>query len=324
MKADNQQPIPANPAGTTYCGRFAPSPTGPLHFGSLIAAMGSYLQARQQGGNWLVRMEDLDPPRQIAGAIGVILRTLERYGFEWDGPVLHQSSRHEAYLDTLEQLRRDGRSYRCNCSRKQISEESQRRNLPGGVYPGNCRTATISEHQHHAIRLHTFHEEISFIDAVQGRFAQQIDTQVGDFVLRRADGLFAYQLAVVVDDAYQGITEVVRGSDLLDNTPRQIALQQALGLASPRYLHLPVVLNEQGQKLSKQSFAPALDDENPLPALWHGLAFLGQRPILELLEGDLNTLWHWAVENWHSDNIPRTLGAHWQGSMANLKQPRAK
>jgi glutamyl-Q tRNA(Asp) synthetase len=291
-----------------YRGRFAPSPTGPLHFGSLVAAIGSYLQARSGGGEWLVRMEDLDPPREITGAADAILRTLEAYGFEWDGEIRYQSRYSEAYMEALEQLRREGRSYRCGCSRKQIMAESQRQGLAPGVYPGTCRTAAIGEQQRHAIRLLLPEGVIGFDDAVQGHFSQRLENEVGDFVLRRADALFAYQLAVVVDDADQGITEVVRGSDLLDNTPRQIVLQQALGLQTPDYLHLPVVLNAHGQKLSKQTYAPAVDNSSPLPALWQGLDFLGQRPITELLEGDLSAVWQWAVENWHSDHIPRTLG----------------
>jgi len=296
---------------TDYRGRFAPSPTGPLHFGSLIAAIGSYLQARKQGGSWLVRMEDLDPPREVSGASDAILRTLEHYGFEWDGPVRYQSTRHEVYLDALEQLQDAGLSYRCNCSRKQITEKAHQLELPPGVYSGSCRHARVSKHQQHAIRLLCPTGETRFNDEIQGPISQRLESEVGDFVLRRADGLFAYQLAVVVDDADQGISEVVRGSDLLDNTPRQIALQQALGITTPGYLHLPVVLNTQGQKLSKQTLAPALDDKNPLPALWYGLKFLGQQPIKELLDGDLDELWHWARENWNSQYIPRTLSAKW-------------
>ncbi len=292
-----------------YRGRFAPSPTGPLHFGSLIAAIGSALQARSQGGEWLVRIEDLDPPREMPGAADAILHTLERYGFEWDGPVIYQSQRHEAYLDALSQLRREGRSYSCRCSRKQIAAEAQRLGLPAWVYPGSCRSTAINNEHHHATRLLLPEGEMGFTDPVQGLFSQQLQREVGDFVLRRADGLFAYQLAVVVDDVEQGITEVVRGSDLLDNTPRQIALQQALELTTPRYLHLPVVLNAEGQKLSKQNHAPALDDDSPLPALWQALAFLGQRPDSALLEGDLDSLWRWAVDNWHSEDIPRKLSA---------------
>jgi len=300
--------MPINLVPETYRGRFAPSPTGPLHIGSLIAAIGSYLQARSQGGEWLVRMEDLDPPREVPGAADAILHTLECYGFEWDGPVLYQSQRTEAYLETLAQLRHEGHSYRCGCSRKAIAEAGERLGLPAGVYPGSCRNRHIAERQRHAIRLLLPEGEIDFVDGIQGRYGQRLEREVGDFVLRRADGLFAYQLAVVVDDAYQGITEVVRGSDLLDNTPRQIALQQVLGLPTPHYRHLPVVVNAQGQKLSKQTFAPALDDDNPLPALWLGLEFLGQRPIPELMEGEIDSLWRWAMDNWNSETIPRTLG----------------
>jgi glutamyl-Q tRNA(Asp) synthetase len=309
--------MPATTTEPPYRGRFAPSPTGPLHFGSLIAAIGSYLQARSQGGLWLLRMEDLDPPREPPGAADAILRTLEHYGFEWDGSVLYQSRRHEAYLDALRQLRREGQSYRCNCSRKQISEKGQRLGLPAGVYPGSCRTAAIGERQPHAIRLLVPEGVIGFDDGIQGPFAQQLEQEVGDVVLRRADGLFAYQLAVVVDDAFQGITEVVRGSDLLDNTPRQIALQRALGLPTPGYLHLPVALNARGEKLSKQTFAPALDGSRPLPALWQGLDFLGQQPPPELLQGDLDSLWCWAVEHWHRESIPRKLGYPLNGTLGS-------
>ena len=198
-------------------------------------------------------------------------------------------------------------SYRCSCSRKQTNEQARELGLSPGVYPGSCRNAKIGERQRHAVRLLLPDGEMGFEDAVQGNFSQHLQREVGDFVLHRADGLFAYQLAVVVDDADQGITEVVRGSDLLDNTPRQIALQQALGLPTPDYLHLPIVVNAQGQKLSKQTFATALDNGNPLPALYQGLAFLGQQPPRELLEGELASLWQWAVQHWNSDLIPRKL-----------------
>ncbi len=303
------------PSQAHYRGRFAPSPTGPLHFGSLIAAIGSYLQAKSHSGEWLVRIEDIDPPREIPGASDSILRTLDAYGFEWDGEVCYQSHRSDAYLAALEQLHHEGRTYHCDCSRKQISERGRQLGLPVGVYPGSCRGTTVSRHQRHAIRLLVPDGTIGFEDAIQGHFSQRLEREVGDFVLRRADGLFAYQLAVVVDDASQGITEVVRGSDLLDNTPRQIALQQALGLATPHYLHLPVVLNAQGQKLSKQTFAPALDEASALLSLWHGLRFLGQQPIEELLEGDLHALWKWARENWNSNRIPRKLSVPLQEGM---------
>lgn len=290
-----------------YRGRFAPSPTGPLHFGSLVAALGSYLEARHHGGEWLVRMEDLDPPREVAGASRLILETLERLGFEWDGQVWFQSRRHEAYLEVLDRLYHDRLTYRCACSRKMIAERIQQLGLPPGVYPGSCRNNSASPHQQHAIRVLTEGQKVSFDDALQGTVSQDVEREVGDFVLRRADGLFAYQLAVVVDDAEQGITHVVRGSDLLDSTPRQIALQRLLGYPTPKYLHLPVAVNAEGQKLSKQTFAPAVNADDPLPALVTALRFLGQNPPPELLEGDLDSFWRWAVTNWQADALPRKL-----------------
>lgn len=290
-----------------YIGRFAPSPTGPLHFGSLVAALGSYLQARHRGGQWLVRIEDLDPPREVAGASDAILATLEHYGFEWDGEVWYQSRRHATYLEVLDELARNGLSYRCDCSRKQVAEQQQRLGLPAGVYPGTCRTERIGLHTRHAIRVNSEGQHVAFLDGIQGNIVQDVEHEVGDFVLRRADGFFAYQLAVVVDDAAQGITEIVRGSDLLDSTARQIALQRLLGYPTPAYRHLPVAVNERGQKLSKQTHAPALAADNPLPSLWLALDFLGQQPPQELLEGDLAAFWRWAIDNWQAQAIPRRL-----------------
>jgi glutamyl-Q tRNA(Asp) synthetase len=290
-----------------YRGRFAPSPTGPLHFGSLVAALGSYLQARHRGGEWLVRIEDLDPPREVAGASDHILLTLERYGFEWDGGVWYQSRRHEIYLEVLEALAREGLSYRCGCSRKQVAEQQQRLGLPAGVYPASCRGNQASRHSRHAIRVNTEGQRVAFLDGVQGPIEQDVEHEVGDFVLRRADGFFAYQLAVVVDDAAQGITEIVRGSDLLGSTARQIALQRLLGYPTPDYQHLPVAVNDQGQKLSKQTYAPALAPDTPLPALWQALRFLGQNPPPELLEGELGSLWKWALGHWRQEKIPHRL-----------------
>lgn len=290
-----------------YRGRFAPSPTGPLHFGSLIAALSSYLEARRHDGEWLVRIEDLDPPREVAGASTLILQTLERYGFEWAGEVWYQSRRHEAYLAALDALAQDGLSYRCGCSRKQVQEQQQRLGLAAGIYPGTCRSRPASRHQQHAIRLLTEGQRVSFVDGIQGLIAEDVEHEVGDFVLRRADDLFAYQLAVVVDDAAQGITDVVRGSDLLSSTARQIVLQRVLGYPQPSYQHLPVAVNAAGQKLSKQTYAPALDMTNPLPILWRALRFLGQNPPPEILEGELASLWQWAVAHWHPEQIPRRL-----------------
>jgi glutamyl-Q tRNA(Asp) synthetase len=247
-----------------YRGRFAPSPTGPLHFGSLVAALGSYLDAKAHGGEWLVRIEDLDTPRNVPGAADDILRTLERFGLEWDGPVLYQSSRLEAYEAVLEDLRRRHLVFPCGCSRKDV----------GDRYPGTCRHGIRGRLDTPSWRFHVSDEIIRFDDRRLGPQQQNVQEYVGDFVLRRADGLFAYQLAVVVDDAFQGVTDVVRGEDLLDSTARQILLQRALDLPQPRYLHLPVVLNEAGQKLSKQTGAAALDPDRAEELLTKARALL--------------------------------------------------
>lgn len=297
----------------TYIGRFAPSPTGPLHFGSLVAALGSYLQARHRCGDWLVRIEDLDPPREVTGASELILTTLERYGFEWDGDIWYQSHRHAIYLEVLDELAHHGLSYRCGCSRRQVNEQRQYLGLPVGVYPATCRTNQAGSHSRHAIRLNTEGQRVNFVDGIQGQIEQDVEHQVGDFVLRRADGLFAYQLAVVVDDAAQGITEIVRGSDLLDSTARQIVLQRLLGYPTPDYYHLPVAVNQHGQKLSKQTFATPLPSDNPLTMLWQALSFLGQQPPRELLDGELGSFWQWAIVNWRTSAIPRTLAIPYTG-----------
>ncbi len=285
----------------SYIGRFAPSPTGPLHFGSLISAVGSYLQARKAGGKWLVRMEDLDLPRVVPGAADGILATLESFGLHWDGEVLFQSSRFRAYASALERLEKH--IYPCGCSRTEIRRRAGGR----AVYPGTCRAGLPPGKNPRALRLSTRGRQITFRDALQGIRHQDLEREVGDFVIRRADGLFAYQLAVVVDDAEQGITEVVRGSDLLDSTPRQILLQQLLGYPEPHYVHLPVAVNADGQKLSKQTHAPPLERGNPLPSLWRALHFLGQQPPRELLEGGLDDFWKWAVRHWELEKVPRTL-----------------
>lgn len=287
-----------------YTGRFAPSPTGPLHFGSLLAALASFLEARCRNGQWLVRMEDIDPPREVAGAADLILRTLERYGFEWDGAVMFQSRRDEAYRAALEELRRKGALYACRCSRRETLEAAAALSLAPGVYPGTCRSADHTLTGPGALRVRTEGAAVAFTDRLQGPQRQDVEREVGDFVVRRADGLWAYQLAVVVDDAAQGITDIVRGSDLLESTPRQIHLQHLLGLPTPGYLHLPVAVNAAGEKLSKQTYAPALPMDDPLPPLWQALAFLGQRPPTELLEGEVAALWRWAAAHWDARAIP--------------------
>ena len=253
---------------TAYRGRFAPSPTGPLHAGSLVAALASWLDARAAGGTWIVRIEDLDPPREVAGAGDEILRQLAACGLESDEPVRLQSRRTDAYDQAFRRLADAGLVYGCACSRKDVEAAvAARPGWPAGVYPGTCSGTTVAPASVRAWRLRVPDATVSFVDRAVGPYAQSLAREVGDFVIRRADGLWAYQLAVVVDDADQRITDVVRGADLLDNTPRQIHLQRALGLPALRYLHVPVVVNERGEKLSKQTYAPPLDRHAPLPAL---------------------------------------------------------
>ena len=289
-----------------YRGRFAPSPTGPLHFGSLVAAVGSYLDARAHGGEWLVRMEDVDAPRNVPGAAEDILHTLELFGFAWDGPVLYQSARLEAYRSELERLCRNGLAYGCACSRKEIADSASRPAIDGGLaYPGTCRNGLPADRTARAWRLRVSTEPVGFDDRLQGHVEQQLERDVGDFVLLRADGLFAYQLAVTVDDEFQGITDIVRGADLLASTPRQIWLQRCLGYATPRYAHLPVAANAAGEKLSKQTRAPALDKARAAAELVGALAFLGQVVPVELTRATVNDVWAWAVEHWSFDRVPR-------------------
>lgn len=292
-----------------YRGRFAPSPSGPLHFGSLVAAVGSYLEAYRHRGEWLVRMEDVDQPRTVPGAADRILHTLEAYGFAWDGPVLYQSRRLEAYAEALEWLRRGGDAYPCGCSRKEISVSGNGRSIDGApLYPGTCRNGLAPGRQPRAWRLRVPEQALGFNDAVQGAVSQCLAREVGDFVLLRADGQYAYQLAVVADDAAQGVTHVVRGADLLDSTARQIWLQERLGVPSLAYAHLPVATNTRGEKLSKQTRAPALDDGRPVPSLWAALDFLGQQPPSALEQASLDELWAWAREHWDLARVPHRRG----------------
>jgi len=289
-----------------YRGRFAPSPTGPLHFGSLVAALGSCLDARTQGGEWLLRMEDVDTPRNVPGAADSILATLEAFGFAWDGPVLWQSSRLAAYAAALVDLKAAGMVYGCACSRKEIADSATSAAVDGGlVYPGTCRAGLGEGRQRRAWRLRVGRGEIAFTDRLQGALSQQLQRDVGDFVLRRADGLFAYQLAVVVDDHFQGITDIVRGADLLASTPRQIWLQDCLGYATPVYAHLPVASNAAGEKLSKQTLAAPLDPRQAGRSLVQALRFLGQAVPDELLAAPVAEVWCWARENWSFADIPR-------------------
>lgn len=291
-----------------YRGRFAPSPTGPLHFGSLVAAVGSYLQARAKRGEWLIRIEDIDPPREVSGATDQILFALEGFGLEWDGEPLYQSQRFERYQEHLTQLLDDRLAYPCDCSRRVAQARSIALGLPDGRYNGRCRAAPPARKGAVAIRLLTDDRLLTLNDPLQGALSQRVESEVGDFVLRRADGLYAYQLAVVIDDAAQAISEVVRGSDLFDSTPRQMLLQQQLGLATPDYLHLPVVLNGEGQKLSKQNLAPPLDPRQPAEPLWQALAFLGQSPPIDLRAAPPREQLAWATFHWRIEAIPRARG----------------
>lgn len=287
-----------------YRGRFAPSPSGALHFGSLVAALASYLEARNHDGSWLVRIEDVDPPRVVAGAGDRILRSLEAHGFEWDGPVLHQSGRRDAYRAALADLRRLDLVYPCTCSRKDILARAGR-GVDGPVYPGTCRAAG-SVHGPVAWRYRTPPGPIRFEDRQQGLVQCDVAAECGDFVLRRADDVFTYQLAVVVDDAEQGISDVVRGADLLTSTPRQIALQQSLALPTPGYLHLPVALDAQGGKLSKQTLAAPIDDARPTLGLLAAAAFLAIPLPRGLLHRD--EFWPAALAAWSRRALPPIRG----------------
>lgn len=289
---------------TSYRGRFAPSPSGPLHFGSLVAAVTSYLEARSRNGTWLVRMEDLDRPRVVRGAADDILRTLEACGMGWDGGVVYQSRRIDAYHRALHELRRRGALYPCACSRREIVD-SAITGIEGYVYPGTCREGTPESRRARSWRVRTSGARIAFDDGIQSHVEQDIEAQIGDFVLYRADGIYAYQLAVVVDDAEQGITDVVRGADLIDSTPRQIFLQQLLRLPSPRYAHAPVAVNARGEKLSKQTHAQAIPRHDPAPMLHTALEFLGQSPPAALARATTRELWSWAIPNWRIDLVPR-------------------
>jgi len=291
-----------------YRGRFAPSPTGPLHFGSLVAAAGSFLEARTRRGEWLVRMEDLDPPRVAAGAADAILRTLEAFGLDWDGQVLHQSARNDAYHCALHRLRGLRLVYPCACSRREIAD-SAIAGTEGPAYPGTCRGGIAAGRGARALRLDTSGAAVAFEDALQGQITCQLERESGDFVLYRSDGVYAYQLAVVVDDAEQGVTDVVRGADLLASTPRQIYIQRLLGLPQPRYAHLPVAVNELGEKLSKQTLALPADAAQPLPTLMAALSFLGQQPPCGFERATVKELWAWAIENWRLDRVPRVMTA---------------
>ncbi len=282
----------------TPTGRFAPSPTGELHFGSLVAAVGSFLQARHQGGRWLVRIEDLDPPREVPGSAERILADLRRFDMTPDGEVVRQSSRQAAFDEALARLASRGLLFPCACTRSE---------LPPGPYPGTCRNGLPAGREGRSLRVRTPDQPIVLHDAVQGEVTENLSETCGDFVVRRADGLVAYQLAVVVDDAWQGVTEVVRGADLLSSTPRQRYLQRVLDLPSPSYMHLPVVRDAEGHKLGKRHGADPVAQQAPLKALGAALSFLGHAPPAH---GSLQERWNWALAHWNPERIPRSGATH--------------
>ncbi len=317
-----------------YCGRFAPSPTGLLHFGSLAAAVGSFLDAKHNHGTWLVRMEDLDTPRCVAGAADDILRTLAAFGLHSDKPVLYQSQRTAAYEEVLQQLQTIGAVYPCCCTRREIAD-SALHGIDGQIYPSTCRNGIPTGREGGAWRVRTDNNilsplagekprergnfesnapspqpspikgegVLSFNDTLQGHISQHLENEIGDFVVKRADGLFSYQLAVVVDDAFQGITHIVRGADLLHSTPRQIYLQRLLGLTTPHYMHLPIAVNAQSEKLSKQTLAAPAGTDNVIATLVSVLDFLQQQPLAELREGSVEEVLNWAVANWRLEQL---------------------
>jgi glutamyl-Q tRNA(Asp) synthetase len=292
-----------NPKNQSYIGRFAPSPTGPLHFGSLVSALASYLDAHHNQGKWLVRIEDLDPPREQAGAAEAILRCLENHGLEWDDTPVNQSQRWDLYEDYLNRLREQGLIYACDCTRQDLQSM-------GGIYNGRCRERSIHPNEPHALRLKLYdlpagssrRDDLIFTDLIQGEQTQNLRSQAGDQIVKRKDGFYAYQLAVVVDDLEQVITHVIRGSDLLDVTARQIFLFKLLNAPAPAFGHVTLASQANGQKLSKQNLAPALEPKDVAENLWRALAFLNQNPPKELW-GATSELLSWAKLHWRRASI---------------------
>ena len=285
--------------GNGYVGRFAPSPTGPLHFGSLLAACASYLEARQRSGQWLLRIEDIDPPREQPGAADNIIRALEHFGFEWDGPVHYQSDSHEQHLEALAFLESRQLTYRCGCSRKDLADAPV--GPLGIIYPGICRSGSSASE--YAVRVRVDDEVVTFDDRLQGRQAQSMQVESGDFIIHRRDKLIAYHLAVVVDDHLHGVNDIVRGIDLMDSTPRQIWLQRLLGYPTPTYAHIPVAVHADGDKLSKLTGARELDVDKAPATLTRALDVLNLKPPSDLSRATLPEIWKWAMEHWDIDRL---------------------
>ena len=294
MNADSRSASPC------ACGRFAPSPTGPLHFGSLVAALGSFLNVRRHGGRWLVRIEDLDTPRNVPGGTDSILRDLERLALLWDGDVMRQATRTDAHAQALDALAQRGRTFECACSR---------RDLAGGVYRGTCREGLPPGREARSVRFRVDGDRLEFEDRIQGPMSQDLRHEVGDFVVLRADRIVAYHLAVVVDDAAQCVSEVVRGCDLLESTPRQILIQRALGLPTPVYAHLPIATGANDRKLSKHNLARPVASRPAGEVLVDALAFLGQNPPRDLARASAAEVVAWAVTCWDPARVPRRRSA---------------
>ena len=289
-----------------YIGRFAPSPTGPLHFGSLVCALASFLDARHQAGRWLVRVEDIDPPREISGSTATILQQLTDHGMIWDGELLYQSTRTAAYRDAINYLQNSAAAYNCDCPRQRIT-------ALGGIYDGYCRDRQVIDNA--AVRLQVPAESaatVGFRDLIMGDYSHNLSAEAGDFVIQRRDGLFSYQLAVTVDDQFQNISHIIRGADLIDSTPRQIYLQNCLGYFSGTtapitYGHLPMATNAEGQKLSKQNHAAALIVGEESQNLWLALEWLQQQPPAELKYESVAGILDWAIANWTMNSIPKQI-----------------
>jgi len=287
-----------------YRGRFAPTPSGPLHFGSMIAAIGSYCDARAHGGDWHVRIDDIDTPRVVSGCADDILRTLEQFALEWDGYPVYESHNIDAYHSALHTLRVTGSLFACACSRQEVARSSII-GIDGPIYPGTCRDGLPPGRSGRALRLRVNEgTTITFDDLLQGQISQDLATAVGDFVIYRADGIFSYHLTCAVGDAHQQVTHIVRGADLVDSTPRQVHLQHLLHLATPAYLHLPVATNARGEKLSKQTHAAPVDAAQAAPTIYAVLRFLGQQPPQEMVRWSAVDAMQWAVSAWRRDNVP--------------------
>ncbi len=286
-----------------YRGRFAPSPSGPLHFGSLLAATASYLQARQQQGEWWLRIEDIDPPREVKGASQQIIDTLALYGFEWDN-LTYQSQRLALYQGYLEKLQQASLTYPCACSRKEIQQFNAQQSKPAGLYPGTCRSG-LNGKMARSIRIKITAPIQTLHDTIQGSQTSDLSRTTGDFILKRADGLFSYQLAVAIDDSTQGMTQIVRGYDLHASSFCQQYIQQVLGLDSPDYAHIPVAVTPDGIKLSKQSAAQDIATQPPRQVLWQALTILGQQPPANLKTQSLKHLWQWGFANWNLSSVPQ-------------------